>query len=102
MSQKKIPRPVAPSRPTAHPPIYGGPPATGDYPQYTKTIKGIRIDPYRICKMYGITDPAVQHALKKLLRAGKDHLTFVEDITEARDSLNRAIEMVGEDAGGIE
>ena len=62
------------------------------------TIGGIKADSYRIALAYGITHPAQQHALKKILRAGRGTKTLVTDITEARDSLNRMLEMIKEES----
>ena len=59
--------------------------------------KGIRLDPYRILSIYGITHPAQQHAIKKLLRAGRSVKSLVQDIDEVMDSLSRWKEMIEED-----
>jgi hypothetical protein len=32
---------------------------------YQYDFNGLRIDPYRILKTYGISDPCQQHAIKK-------------------------------------
>jgi uncharacterized protein YwgA len=64
---------------------------------YAQTYRGIKLDPYRILEIYGITHPAQQHALKKLLRAGRSHKALHQDIDEVIDSLNRWKEMVQED-----
>lgn len=66
-------------------------------PQYNKRIKGRKVDPYRILRLYAVSDPGQGHAIKKLLRAGKDHQSWVDDIREARDTLNRVLEMEFED-----
>lgn len=70
-----------------------------DYAHYDYTFRGIRLDPYRILSVYKITDPAQQHAIKKLLRAGKSGKSFRQDVSEARDTLNRLLEIIDEDAG---
>lgn len=64
---------------------------------YQFTYKGIKLDPYRILKVYGISDPAQQHAIKKLLRAGESVKSFKEDIKEVIVSLTRWLEMLEED-----
>lgn len=64
---------------------------------YARTFKGVTIDPYRIFHLYGVTDGAIQHAVKKLLRAGTGKKSLVQDVTEARDSLDRLLEMIAED-----
>uniref|UniRef100_A0A6M3IL91 Uncharacterized protein n=1 Tax=viral metagenome TaxID=1070528 RepID=A0A6M3IL91_9ZZZZ len=38
---------------------------------YRYEYKGAKLDPYRILEVYSIAHPAQQHAIKKLLRAGK-------------------------------
>lgn len=64
---------------------------------YNIQYKGVKLDPYRIMLAYGITHPAHQHALKKLLRAGRSHKTMHEDIEEVIESLKRWQEMIRED-----
>lgn len=67
---------------------------------YHKSVKGLEyIDVYRVIRLFNVTDPCMQHALKKLLvaggrGAGKD---VHEDIQEAIDSLKRWQEMQTED-----
>lgn len=62
-------------------------------------FKGAKIDPYRIFRIYGVTDPAIQHAVKKLLRFGRGNggKGGRQDVEEAIASLNRWIEMEEED-----
>ena len=65
---------------------------------YARTFRGVEIDVYRILKLYGITDPAVAHALKKLLRFGSgQHKSRRQDIAEAIQSLQRWQAMEDED-----
>lgn len=69
------------------------------YLHYKKDISQYKIlDIYRLCVIYNVTDPAIAHTIKKLLvpggRGAKDTL---QDIIEARDTLNRRIEMFEED-----
>ena len=57
------------------------------------------IDVYRVLMMFNVTDPCLQHAVKKLLvaggrGAGKD---LGKDVQEACDSLNRWQEVQAED-----
>lgn len=68
---------------------------------YPQSYKGHKIDPYRICAIYGITHPAAQHAIKKCLRAGSGHKTLEQDIDEAIASLQRWKEMAVEDKSEI-
>lgn len=64
---------------------------------YAVTYKGILIDPYRILHQYGITHPAQQHAIKKLLRAGRSHKQLRRDIQETIQTLERWTEMMDQD-----
>jgi len=65
---------------------------------YEREHRKVKIDVYRICKLYGITDPAVQHAVKKLLRFGSgQRKSCGVDIAEAIQSLQRWQEMEAED-----
>ena len=58
------------------------------------------VDVYRVLLLFGVTDPCIQHAVKKLLvaggrGAGKD---VHRDIQEAVDSLERWKDMRAEEA----
>ena len=64
---------------------------------YAFDFKGVRIDPYRILEVYGISHPAQQHAIKKLLRAGRSVKTLEADIDEVIATLERWKGMIGED-----
>ena len=46
------------------------------------------LTPYMVIRSYPhITDPAHQHALKKLMRLGQGHKELLTDLTEVIDSL---------------
>ena len=64
---------------------------------YNFWYKGLKLDPYRIFRIYGISAPEQQHAIKKLLRAGKSVKGLEVDIQESIDSLNRWLEILNED-----
>ena len=70
------------------------------HPHYFKDVSHLKdIDVYRVLKLFNVTDPCIQHAVKKLLvaggrGAGKD---IERDLREAVDSLNRALQMIAED-----
>ena len=64
---------------------------------YAFDYKGVRLDPYRIMLVYGITHPAHQHAIKKLLRAGNSVKDIRTDLIEARDTIDRFLQMLDED-----
>ena len=68
-----------------------------NYPHYFKDVSVLSdIDIYQVCKLFNIQDSSgcLQHAIKKLLVSGnrgyKDNL---QDIKEARDTLNRYLEI---------
>lgn len=67
--------------------------------KYTREIKpDVFVDVYDVLRAFKIDNPAVQHALKKMLAPGqrglKDKIT---DIKEAIISLERALEMEEEE-----
>jgi len=66
---------------------------------YKKNVAHLSfIDVYRVIELFDVTHPALQHALKKVLCAGgRGQKDWAKDVQEAIDSLNRAIEMQGED-----
>ena len=67
---------------------------------YFKPTPFAEADVYRVLRMFGVTDQAIGHAIKKLLVAGgrgggKD---IGRDIQEAIDTLERWKEIQAEDA----
>lgn len=76
-------------------------PALADqYPHYYKELprKTTHLDVYRVLDAFEVKRSCVQHAIKKLLVTGARGVkTELEDLTEARNSLNRAIEMIAEE-----
>lgn len=71
---------------------------------YHKSVKRLEyVDVYRVLSLFNVTDPCIQHAVKKLLvaggrGAGKD---IARDVQEAIDTLGRWQEMRHED-GNVE
>lgn len=67
---------------------------------YYKDVSHLEfIDVYRVLELYNVTDPCIQHAVKKLLVAGgrgggKD---IKKDLQEAIDTITRSLEMRKED-----
>jgi len=58
------------------------------------------IDVYRVIQLFGITDPCLQHALKKLLVAGgRGHKDISRDVQDVIDSCVRWQEIQQEDLG---
>ena len=67
-----------------------------DKPQskYHVSINGVKADVYDVLKAFGVTNPALQHAIKKMLKPGQRHAkSFRQDIEEAIVSLRRALEL---------
>lgn len=68
---------------------------------YFKNVAHLRhLDVYRVLCLFEVTDPCIQHAIKKLLvPGGRGSKDVDKDIQEAIDSLARWQEMRKEDAG---
>ena len=80
-----------------HPPHYTEEHQSHDH--YFKDVSSLKhIDVYRVLVLFGVNNPCIQHAIKKLLCAGnrgvKDEL---KDVQEAIASLLRYLEMQTED-----
>lgn len=57
------------------------------------TIEG-KVDVYAVLETFDVTCPARQHAIKKLLCSGlRGKGDIVQDLREARDAIDRAIQM---------
>ena len=70
------------------------------YKKYFKDVSGYDvIDVYRVHRIFGLTDEVLCHASKKLLLSGvrTGGKTLAQDVKEARDSLNRWLEMLEEE-----
>lgn len=68
---------------------------------YKKDVRHLNmIDVYRVIELFEVTNPALQHAIKKILAAGgRGSKDWEKDVREAIDSLNRALQMRAEDCG---
>ena len=66
---------------------------------YFKDVRHLDyIDVYQVCKLFEVDDPShcTQHSIKKLLMSGKRGAKDkIKDITEARDTLNRYLQIEG-------
>jgi hypothetical protein len=69
--------------------------------EMTQTISGedrgftIEVDVYDVLRAFKVTDPAVQHAVKKLLCSGnRGHKDRKQDLEEAVQSIERAIDVL--------
>ena len=75
------------------------------YEKYFKDVSGYDvIDVYRTHRIFGLNDEVLCHASKKLLLSGvrTGGKTLEQDVKEARDSLNRWLEMLTEDIGNAQ
>lgn len=73
------------------------------HPHYKKPVAGLQfVDVYRVLAFFGVTDPCIQHAVKKLLVAGgRGAKDISQDVQEAIDTLQRWQEMRAEDAAVV-
>src|SRR3990172_10384423 len=74
-------------------------PAPRIYNHYFKDVRAFtHIDVYRVLQLFAVTDPCLQHAIKKLLVAGgRGAKDIRKDVEEAVVSCNRFLEMREED-----
>lgn len=70
-----------------------------DHSPYKKDVSHLKmLDVYRVLKLFNVTDPGEQHAVKKILCPGiRGNKSHEQDIREAIDSLNRSLQMISED-----
>ncbi len=70
-----------------------------EYKHYQKNVEHLKwIDVYRVLVLFGVTNPCIQHAIKKLLCAGQRGIKDQkQDVQEAIASLVRYLEMQTED-----
>lgn len=67
--------------------------------KYNRTIKGVSVDIYDILHSFEVTNPALQHLIKKALCPGmRGHKDRMQDLMEVRDSAIRAIELEEQNA----
>jgi len=83
----------------------GSPSIAEQYPHYFRTAPSSTIDIYRVLELWNVTDPCIQHAIKKLLTAGNRGAkaamgqTVERDVNEAIIALQRWQEMRKEELG---
>lgn len=73
------------------------------YPKYYKDVSKLdSVDVYRVHRLFGVTDNELHHASKKILLCGvrTGGKSARKEIEEARDTLNRWLEIQDEDAAG--
>ncbi len=69
-----------------------------EFPHYHKPVPADTIDVYRVLHAFEVTDPCIQHAIKKLLVAGgRGAKSLEKDVDEAMASLRRFKEMRAEE-----
>ena len=70
-----------------------------NHSHYFKDVSNLNfIDVYRVLLLFGVTDPCLQHAVKKLLCSGQRGVKDTrQDVQEAITSLVRCLEMQTED-----
>lgn len=77
------------------------PPATSKHSHYFKDVSDFdEVDVYRVCDLFEVNDNsgAIQHALKKLLCSGQRGAKgYRKDLEEARDSIQRKLDLMAED-----
>ena len=62
--------------------------------KYQRNINGATADVYDVLLAWDVRNPAVQHAIKKLLQPGtRGHKDVITDLREAMASVERAIEL---------
>lgn len=70
--------------------------------KYDREIIGIdgtvtTVDVYRVLDAFGVTDPATQHAIKKMLCMGlRGHKDYLTDLNDSIESLQKAKELYGQ------
>ena len=58
----------------------------------------VKLDPFRIAAIYGMTSFALMTVLKKILCAGsRGHKDYKQDVQDSINALQREIEMIEED-----
>lgn len=66
--------------------------------KYNRKCKGATIDVYDVLKAFDVTDPALQHLIKKALCAGlRGHKNKEQDLIDIKDSAVRALELYHDD-----
>ena len=59
--------------------------------KYTKQIRGVKLDVYDVLDAWNVTNPALQHLIKKALQAGdRGHKDLMTDLQDIIDSAIRA------------
>lgn len=71
--------------------------------KYNRECKGVIIDVYDVLVAFNVTNPALQHLVKKALCAGlRGHKDKAQDMAEILESAQRAVELEGEETFTID
>lgn len=82
------------------PPSSAKPTMADLYPKYYKDVSRLQsVDVYRVHRLFGVTDNEIHHASKKLLLCGvrTGGKPARKEVEEARDTLNRWLEIQAEE-----
>jgi len=67
---------------------------TSDEKKYQRQVPSTTIDVYDVLNAWSVTNPAISHAIKKLLQPGqRGHKDKITDLREAISSIERGIEL---------
>lgn len=62
--------------------------------KYIRNIKGAEADIYDVLQAFNVTNPALQHLIKKALCMGlRGHKDRLQDVKEVLESAKRAVEL---------
>ena len=62
--------------------------------KYNRVCKGVTLDVYDVLAAFNVTNPALQHLVKKALCAGlRGHKDRAQDMAEILESAKRAVEL---------
>lgn len=71
---------------------------TQRYDKYIVEVLGVDLDVYDVLHAYGVTNPALQHLIKKALMCGnRGHKTMEEDLQDIIQSSHRAWQLYLQD-----
>ena len=66
--------------------------------KYNRVCKGVTIDVYDVLTAFNVTNPALQHLVKKALCCGlRGHKDKAQDMAEILESAKRAVELETEE-----
>jgi len=97
--EDRVARPEDLDKPNA-PGLSARPTMADKYPAYHKDVRHLEtVDVYRVHRLFKVFDPELHHASKKILLCGvrTGGKPARQEIVEARDTLNRWLEILDED-----